>query len=164
MINIELKDFLNIMDNLTTTEVPIEVLSIDSNNFIGDKGLNELCFLFQNGVWKNNLYQLCLDDINIGRNGIISLYNLFQSNKFDKLQYFDINENKIGDNGIEYVVNILKENCLPNLSSLGLSCIIIIFKANPITDKGVELLIDAFKNNYCPNLYQLKAHCIILLK
>lgn len=123
MVNIQYNDIMSIMNSITEKKCPIEILSIDSNEFIGDKGINELSKILGNGIWNKTLSQLCIDDINMSNNGLKSMIELFKNKQFDNLISFDLNENKIDDNGVKLICELLELNILPNLQTLGLSCI-----------------------------------------
>lgn len=123
MVNIQYNDIMSIMNSITEKKCPIEILSIDSNEFIGDKGINELSKILGNGIWNKSLSQLCIDDINMSNNGLKSMIELFKNKQFDNLISFDLNENKIDDNGVKLICELLELNILPNLQTLGLSCI-----------------------------------------
>lgn len=120
-------DLISVMNSITEKKCPIQILSIDSNEFIGDKGINEISKILESGIWNKTLSQLCVDDINMSSIGLKSMIELFKKKEFVNLNTFDLNENKVDDNGVKLICELLKLNLLPNLQTLGLSCIFILF-------------------------------------
>lgn len=69
-------------------------------------------------------------------------------NKYDSIQYLDIESNIFGDDGMTYFNDVFKENIFLNLKRINLS-------NNKLTSKSIDVFSTSISNGNCPELESL---------